>query len=147
MTTEVGWTGNILGGATMWISDGLSPEAEEGALAFLLFFSNTENSADWHKTSGYVPIRYSSIELLESEGWYEENPNFFVASEQLGDSQVTRATEGCNIRHICRNSRTSITQVIEDAMLLGGDPAELLAAAEEEANIALEEYNFLYVDE
>ena len=37
---DVGWTGNILGGATMWITDGLGePEIEDardGLLALLL---------------------------------------------------------------------------------------------------------------
>ena len=40
-----GWVGNILGGATMYISNGLAPEVRDAAMAFLLFFSNTENSA------------------------------------------------------------------------------------------------------
>lgn len=143
---EVGWTGNILGGATMWITDGLEPEIEEGAMAFLLFFSNTENSASWHQTSGYVPVRNSSVALLEEQGWYEANPNFLTASIQLGESQVTIATQGA-IFGTFVETRNIITQAIEDAMLTGGDVAEIMAAAEEEANVLLEEYNLLYVDE
>lgn len=143
---EVGWTGNILGGATMWITDGLEPEIEEGAMAFLLFFSNTENSASWHQTSGYVPVRNSSVALLEEQGWYAENPNFLTASIQLGDSQVTIATQGA-IFGTFVETRNIITQAIEDAMLTDRDVAEIMAAAEEEANVLLEEYNLLYVDE
>ena len=143
---EVGWTGNILGGATMWITDGLEPEIEEGAMAFLLFFSNTENSASWHQTSGYVPVRNSSVALLEGQGWYAENPNFLTASIQLGDSQVTIATQGA-IFGTFVETRNIITQAIEDAMLTDGAVADIMAAAEEEANVLLEEYNLLYVDE
>lgn len=143
---DVGWTGNILGGATMWITDGLGEEIEDAALAFLLFFSNTENSASWHQTSGYVPVRNSSVALLEEQGWYEANPNFLTASIQLGDSQVTIATQGA-IFGTFVETRNIITQAIEDAMLLGGDVAAILAEAEEEANVLLEEYNLLYVDE
>lgn len=143
---EIGWTGNILGGATMWVSEGLDPEVEEVVTAFLLFFSNTENSADWHKVSGYVPVRNSSIELLESEGWYDENPNFLVASTQLGESEVTRATEGA-IFGTFVETRDIITQAIEDVMLTDAEVIDVLTAAEEEANILLEEYNLLYVEE
>ena len=143
---EVGWTGNILGGATMWITDGLEPEIEEGAMAFLLFFSNTENSATWHQVSGYVPVRNSSVALLEEQGWYAENPNFLTASIQLGESQVTIATQGA-IFGTFVETRNIITQAIEDAMLTGGDVAEIMAEAEAEANVLLEEYNLLYVDE
>jgi sn-glycerol 3-phosphate transport system substrate-binding protein len=144
--SEVGWTGNILGGATMWITDGLEPEIEEGAMAFLLFFSNTENSASWHQTSGYVPVRNSSIALLEGQGWYEANPNFLTASIQLGESQVTIATQGA-IFGTFVETRNIITQAIEDAMLTDGDVGEIMAKAEAEANVLLEEYNLLYVDE
>ncbi|MAS36510.1 MAG: ABC transporter substrate-binding protein [Anaerolineaceae bacterium] len=142
---EIGWTGNILGGATMWITDGLDAEIEEGALAFLLFFSNTENSADWHKVSGYVPVRNSSVELLQSEGWYDENPNFLTASIQLGESQVTPATQGAVFGTFVE-TRDIITQAIEDAMLLGGDVSEIMSAAQTEATTLLEEYNLLYVE-
>jgi len=143
---EVGWTGNILGGATMWVSDGLDPEIEEVVTAFLLFFSNTENSADWHKVSGYVPVRNSSIELLQSEGWYDENPNFLVASTQLGESEVNRATEGA-IFGTFVETRDIITQAIEDVMLTDAEVIDVLTDAEQEANILLEEYNLLYVEE
>ncbi len=143
---DVGWTGNILGGATMWISDDLEPEVEEGAMAFLLFFSNTENSASWHQVSGYVPVRNSSVALLESQGWYEENPNFLTASIQLGESEVTIATQGAVFGTFVE-ARDIITQAIEDAMLLGGDVMEILMEAEEEATLQLEEYNLLYVEE
>ena len=143
---DVGWTGNILGGATMWITDGLGEEIEDAAMAFLLFFSNTENSASWHQVSGYVPVRNSSVAMLEEAGWYAENPNFLTASIQLGNSQVTIATQGA-IFGTFVETRNIITQAIEDAMLLGGDVAAILAEAEEEANVLLEEYNLLYVDE
>ncbi len=160
---EVGWTGNIIGGATMWITDGLEPEVEEGALAFLLYFSNTENAASWHITSGYIPLRDSAIELLEAipadnnldwdfdngqrtaapEGnWFEVNPNFRTASDQLGGSEITTATQGA-IFGTFVETRNIITQAIEDAMLLDGDVAEIMEAAEAEANILLEEYNLL----
>lgn len=142
---EYGWTGNLIGGATMWVSAGLDPAVEEFATAFLLFFSNTENSADWHRISGYIPIRYTSIDLLNEEGWYEENPNFLVASNQINGSTITTATEGAVFGTFVE-TRDLVTQAIEDAMLTDGDIAEILVAAEVQANVSLEEYNFLYTD-
>jgi len=143
---DFGWTGNIIGGGSMWITDGLEPEIEEGALAFLLFFSNTENAASWHQISGYVPVRQSAVDLLEEQDWYEQNPNFLVASQQLADGQVTSATRGAvlgpftEIRHL-------ISQALENAMLTGGDVTAIMAQAEEEANVLLEDYNLLFVGE
>ncbi len=163
---EVGWTGNIIGGATMWVTAQEDPAIEEAALTFLLYFSNTANAASWHAVSGYVPIRTSAIELLENleEGnmlgwdidnktrvdlpagnWFEINPNFRTASEQLGESQVTLATQGAVFGTFVE-TRNLVTQAIEDVMLLGVDPAERMAQAEAEANTLLEEYNLLYVE-
>jgi len=161
-----GWTGNILGGATMWVSNGLSEEVRDGAMAFLLFFSNTENSASWHTASGYVPVRQSSIDLLqdlepgneilwdienqtridiEAEDWYAAFPNFLTASNQLGESTVNNATRGSTYGTF-QQSRPIYTGVIEEYMFNGGDLDALIADAEATLNEMLEEYNFLFAE-
>lgn len=141
---EVGWTGNLIGGSTIWLTDGLDSEIEDAALAFLLYLTNTENAATWHQVSGYLPIRESAVELLEAQGWFEENPNFFTASDQINNSTVTPATSGALFGTFIP-TRDLVTQAMEVLMLSGGgDPAEVLADAEAEANLLLEEYNLLF---
>lgn len=140
---EIGWTGNLIGGSTIWLTDGLDSEVEDAALAFLLYLTNTENAATWHQVSGYLPIRESAVELLESQGWFEENPNFFTASDQINNSTVTPATSGALFGTFIP-TRDLVTQAMEVLMLSGGDPAEVLADAEAEANLLLEEYNLLF---
>jgi sn-glycerol 3-phosphate transport system substrate-binding protein len=142
---DVEWTGNMIGGASMWLLDGLDPAVEEGALAFLLYFTNTENAASWHQTTGYLPIRLSAVELLESEGWFEENPNFYTASDQINNSTVTPATQGALLGTYVE-TRDIVTQAIEDLMLAGGDPAERMAQASADANALLADYNALYAE-
>lgn len=139
---EVDYAGNLIGGASLWLANGLSPEAEEGALTFLLWFSNTENTADWHKFTGYIPVRTSAVELLEAEGWYEESPNSRVASDQLAAAKPSSATAGALIGNFPA-IRNEITAAIEDILVNGTDVAEALAMAEENANELLEEYNLL----
>jgi sn-glycerol 3-phosphate transport system substrate-binding protein len=142
---EVGWTGNIIGGGTIWLSDGLAPEVEDAALAFLFYMVNTENAASWHQASGYLVIRESSLALLEEQGWFEANPNFRVAGEQINNSQVTPATSGALFGTFIP-TRDLITQAMEDLMLVGGDPAAVLAEAEADANLLLAEYNLLHAE-
>lgn len=141
---EIGWTGNMIGGSTIWLTDGLSADVEDAALSFLLYLTNVENAAAWHQVSGYLPIRLSSVELLESQGWFEENPNFFTASDQINNSTVTEATSGALFGTFIP-TRDLVTQAIETLMLAGGDPASVMAEAEADANVLLEEYNLLYV--
>lgn len=140
---EIPWTGNLIGGASVWLLDGLTPEVEDGALSFMLFLTNTENAASWHQATGYLPIRQSAVELLESEGWFEENPNFFTASDQINNSSLTVATSGALIGTF-NETRNIVTQAIEDLMLQGGDPAERLATAKADADALLADYNALY---
>jgi sn-glycerol 3-phosphate transport system substrate-binding protein len=140
---EVGWTGNMIGGASLWLVDGLDPAVEEGALAFMLYFSNTENAASWHQTTGYLPIRQSAVDLLESQNWFQENPNFYTASDQINNSTVTPATGGALLGPYLE-TRDIVTQAIEDLMLAGGDPAERMAQAKADADALLTDYNALY---
>ncbi|MBL8147459.1 MAG: extracellular solute-binding protein [Anaerolineae bacterium] len=139
---EVGWTGNLIGGASLWLVNGLPVEEEDGALTFLAWFTNTENAADWHKRTGYIPLRNSSVELLTSEGWFEENPNQTVAFDQLNTSTVTPATAGALVGPI-NAIRGQITAAIDTLLLSDTASADVMAGLVAEANAQIEEYNLL----
>jgi sn-glycerol 3-phosphate transport system substrate-binding protein len=142
---DTGWTGNLIGGGSLWLSDGLDPAVEEGALTFLAFLDNTENAAAWHQLTGYMAILNSANELLGSQGWFEENPNQTVAADQLAQSQITPATSGALVGGFPA-IRVEVTGAIDRVLLTDEDPAEVLNAAAEEANTIIEEYNLLNVD-
>lgn len=139
---DTGWTGNLIGGATLWLVDGLDPEVEEGALTFLLYFTNTEWAADWHKVTGYIAIRHSANELLEAEGYFDENPNQTVAAAQLDQSTLTPATSGALVGGF-PSIRNEVTAAIDRVLLTDEDPAAILDAAAEASNVIIEEYNLL----
>ncbi|MBK8028059.1 MAG: extracellular solute-binding protein [Chloroflexi bacterium] len=141
-----GWTGNLIGGASLWLVDGLSTEVEDGALSFLFWMTNTENAASWHQTTGYIAIRQSAVDQLTAAGWYDENPNFRVASDQLAASTVTPATSGALLGAFPQ-IRNVVTQAIDTVLLTpDADPATVLNDAAAEANTILEEYNLLNVE-
>lgn len=167
---EGGWTGNLIGGASLWLVDGLPTEVEDGALTWLTWLNNTENAAEWHQITGYLPIRNSSVELLNTDGWYdaiaangpsqvwmnlqivqdakgsnwfENNPNFRVAADQLAGSQQTVATAGALLGNFPA-IRNIVTKAIDTMLLTDGANAQaILDAAAAEANVTLEEYNAL----
>jgi sn-glycerol 3-phosphate transport system substrate-binding protein len=143
---EVGWTGNLIGGGTLWLTDGLDPAVEEGALTFLVYFSNPENAASWHQLTGYIAIRNSANEMLEADGWFEQYPNQTVAAQQLADSEVTPATSGALVGGFPA-IRNLVTAAIDRVLLTDDDPATVLAEAAEEANVIIEEYNLLNAPE
>lgn len=143
---ETGWTGNLIGGATLWLTDGLAPEVEDGALSFMLYMSNTENAADWHKLTGYIAIRESANALLESEGWFDENPNQTVAADELSNTEITPATSGALVGGFPA-IRNVVTAAIDRLLLTDDDPATILDEAATEANQIIEEYNLLNAPE
>jgi len=143
---DVEYVGNLIGGASLWLANGLAPEVEEGALTFLLWFTNTENAAEWHQFTGYVPIRTSAVQLLEEQGWYEESPNSRVASDQLAAARLTSATSGALIGNFPA-IRNEVTAAMEDILINGTDPMEAFSVAQENANQLLAEYNLLNAPE
>ncbi|MBE2270265.1 MAG: extracellular solute-binding protein [Anaerolinea sp.] len=139
---ETGWTGNLIGGASLWLVDGLSAEVEDGALSFLLYLNTPENAASWHQTTGYIAVTNAANELLRGEGWFDENPNFSVAADQLAQSTITTATSGALLGAF-PSIRNVVTAAVDTVLLTDEDPAAVLEAAQAEANVILEEYNLL----
>jgi sn-glycerol 3-phosphate transport system substrate-binding protein len=165
---EGGWTGNLIGGASLWLSNGLAAEVEEGALTWLFWMNSTANAAEWHQITGYLPVRNSSVELLSGDGWYDAiaaeasqvwmedpavqasqgsawfdaNPNFVVAAAQLAGSQQTIATSGALMGDFPA-IRNEVTEAIDSVLLGGVDPAEALNTAAADSNVLLSEYNLL----
>jgi sn-glycerol 3-phosphate transport system substrate-binding protein len=138
---ETGFYGNIIGGATLWLNNGLDEATETGALMFLNWFSNPENAAEWHQITGYIPITNTAFDMLTEEGWFEENPNAAVANMQLDLIPTTGALIG-NFVAI----RDVFTSAMEEILLNDVDVEETMNAANDEANALLEEYNLLYVE-
>jgi sn-glycerol 3-phosphate transport system substrate-binding protein len=142
---ETEYVGNIIGGATLWLVNGLAEDVQTGGLMFMNFLSNPENAADWHRVTGYIPITEGAIEILEEEGFWEENPNSAIASRQLAIAAENDANPGALVGNFVA-IRDVITAAIEDIFVNDLDVAERLAEANEEANQLLEEYNLLYTE-
>ncbi|NIA25116.1 MAG: extracellular solute-binding protein [Gammaproteobacteria bacterium] len=140
---DVPYEGNLIGGATLWMINGLDKKTEDGALAFMNFFSNPENAAEWHKITGYIPITQPAVDLLQKEGFYDENPNSLVASEQLAAAKDTPATRGALLGNFV-SIRDVITIAIEDILTNDLDVPTRMKDANAEANKILGEYEALY---
>lgn len=140
---DAGYAGNLIGGATLWLVNGLEETQEDGALAFMQYVNNPENAADWHRTTGYIPITNASVDLLEEEGWFEENPYARVATDQLEMGDGSPASQGALLGGFVA-IRDVMTAAMEDVLVGGVDPAERFAQADSDAQDALDSYNQLY---
>ncbi|NEU57771.1 ABC transporter substrate-binding protein [Halorussus sp. MSC15.2] len=101
--------GVVIGGASLWVPSGLSQAKQEAAAEFLLWLNEPEQQTRWHKNTGYFPVRKESISQLESEGFYEENPNFRTAIDQLRQTNDSSATRGALV-----GSFTKVRTLVEE---------------------------------
>ena len=65
---------SIIGGATLWVLEGKTAGDYQGVAEFFNYMSSPEVQADWHQSSGYVPITTAAYELSREQGFYEREP-------------------------------------------------------------------------
>jgi len=87
-------TGVVIGGASLWMTTGLASEKQRAAQQFFEWLSQPTQQAEWHRGTGYFPITTDAVDRLEDDDWFEDNPNFQTAFDQLRDTEVTAATRG-----------------------------------------------------
>ena len=132
--------GVVIGGASVWLTDGHPQEDLEVARDFALYMTNPENMVSWHKLTGYYPVVNESVDMLETEGWFEEEPNFAVAFEQLLDTIPNQATAGALLGTFLE-TRTIIGEALQRIYNGSATVEEAMSQAKAEADARLAEYN------
>jgi sn-glycerol 3-phosphate transport system substrate-binding protein len=70
----------IIGGASLWVMGGKPANEYKGVAKFLTFLSQPELQAEFHQTTGYLPITMAAYELTqEVRPIYEKNPGTDVS--------------------------------------------------------------------
>lgn len=132
--------GVVVGGASIWMTGDHPDEEMQAAKDFVIWFTNTENAIRWHKATGYFPIRKSAVDVLEVENWFELNPAYTKAFDQLLETKPSRATQGALIGAF-PELRTIIEQAVEKVLAGTATVDEALEAAKVEGDKAIEDYN------
>ncbi|MFF4769984.1 extracellular solute-binding protein [Streptomyces sp. NPDC001255] len=132
--------GHVLGGDSLFLAAGLSPEVEDGALAFLQFLLQPEGAAAWHKSSGFMPATHGSLRLLEAEGWFAERPHHLEAPRQLADSDGSPAATGALLGEFW-HTHADLVRAMGDVLERGADPVRRFGEATVAAQRRLDDYN------
>lgn len=135
--------GMTVGGASLWLSVDQTDEQLQAAADFIFFLTNTENDILWHTSTGYIPNRLSSIAQLEADGYYEANPNFRIAVDQLVNSEANAATAGA-ILGPGQELGEIIVAAFQSVVDGGADPQAALQAAADQADAVLADYNAFF---
>jgi sn-glycerol 3-phosphate transport system substrate-binding protein len=85
---------SIIGGATLWVLKGKPAAEYKGVAAFFNYLSSPAVQADWHQSTGYVPITTAAYELSKKQGFYEKSPGTDTAIRQLSLNEPTVNSKG-----------------------------------------------------
>jgi sn-glycerol 3-phosphate transport system substrate-binding protein len=133
-------SGPIIGGASLWINgEGHDAAEQEAAWRFVQFLASPESQAKWHTGTGYFPISKGALDLPEDKQWREQYPQFDVAVQQLQDTELTTATQGC-LLGVMPQARKASEDGLEKA-ILGGDPQQSMSEAADSLSQQIEQYN------
>jgi sn-glycerol 3-phosphate transport system substrate-binding protein len=158
---EESTNGVTVGGASLWVLAGKSEAETRAAVDWVFFLTNTQNDIRWHQGSGYFPNRQESLDILSAGGafvdaegnpttadapgaveapWFEVYPFFRIAIDQLQNSGGTVANAGAVIGPSAE-VRQVLVQALQSIIDSGIAPEEALAAAQQQANAILADYN------
>lgn len=120
------------GGGPLVILNNIPDANKAAAWEFIKWMTSPEISARWTVETGYVPVRKSAVETAILSAFIAEVPQVQVAINQLEYAvpQPPRTHDGRRIFEI-------MTTAFEDAMFDVGEPADLLANAQQEAETTL----------
>lgn len=130
---------SIIGGATLWVLEGHDDAEYQGVAEFFNYMSTPEVQADWHQSSGYVPITTAAYELSKEQGFYDENPGTDTAIKQLSLNEPTENSRGIRFGNFVQ-IRDIINEELE-ALWAGDQTAnEALDKAADRGNDLLREF-------
>ncbi len=142
--------GVIIGGAALWLIDSGDPAVNQAAWQFMKFVAEPEQQVTWHQGTGYFPVRVDLADNPELQSFWEENPNFLTAIEQL--ATTTTVLEDGTPNYAVLGGRAgpfpAVRQLVVDAYRRvlddGLTPEEALSEAAERANEELANYNAFF---
>lgn len=133
--------GPVIGGASFYVPDGLPEERYEEIGQLLEYMSRPEVQTEWHKGSGYYPITQPSVDALDEEGWFEENPMYQVALDQLQNGDASDPATKRALLGPARNVQTVIQNKSVDILNADSIDAEIEALKTDVDDVLTEYYN------
>ncbi|RIA55806.1 sn-glycerol-3-phosphate ABC transporter substrate-binding protein UgpB [Dichotomicrobium thermohalophilum] len=130
---------SIIGGATLWVLEGHDDSEYQGVAEFFDYMSRPEVQADWHQSSGYVPITTAAYELSKEQGFYKEEPGTDTAIKQLSLNEPTANSRGLRFGNFVQ-IRDIINEELEDLWAGNQSAAEALENAADRGNDLLREF-------
>jgi len=130
---------SIIGGATLWVLAGREAEEYKGVAKFFTYLSSAEVQADWHQSTGYLPITNAAAELTAEQGFYDKNPGTDTSIKQMTGKAPTENSKGLRLGNFVQ-IRDVINEELEKIWSGDVSAQEGLDAAVERGNKLLRQF-------
>jgi sn-glycerol 3-phosphate transport system substrate-binding protein len=130
---------SIIGGASLWVMAGQSPDQYKGIAKFFAFLSDTDRQVYLHEKSGYLPITKAAYEKTKASGFYEKNPILEVPLKELTNKPPTENSRGLRFGGMVQ-MRDVWAEEIEAALAGKKSPKDALDAAVSRGNQMLRQF-------
>ncbi|MEW6766634.1 MAG: sn-glycerol-3-phosphate ABC transporter substrate-binding protein UgpB [Pseudomonadota bacterium] len=130
---------SIIGGASLWVMGGKTPEEYKGVAKFLSFLSDTDRQVAVHKASGYLPITKAAYAKAKEQGFYKEQPYLETPLLELTNKEPTENSRGLRLGNMVQ-LRDIWAEEIEGALAGKKTAKEALDAAAERGNAMLRQF-------
>jgi sn-glycerol 3-phosphate transport system substrate-binding protein len=130
---------SIIGGASLWVMGGKTPNVYKGVAEFFNFLSKPENQMDWHVSTGYLPITMEAYEMTKKSGFYKDHPEAEVAIKQLMNKPPTANSKGLRFGNYV-SGREVIEEEMESAFEGKKTPKQALDEAVKRGNEILRKF-------
>ncbi|GAA5098730.1 sn-glycerol-3-phosphate ABC transporter substrate-binding protein UgpB [Bartonella acomydis] len=130
---------SIIGGASIWVLKGHTPEEYAGAAAFLKYLSRADNQAKWHQITGYLPTTKAAYELSKQQHYYDKNVGADIAIKQINLNPPTVNSKGIRFGNLPQ-IRSILDQELEAVLSGSKTPKDGLDETVERGNKLLREF-------
>jgi sn-glycerol 3-phosphate transport system substrate-binding protein len=129
----------VSGGELFMVNKG-APAKQAAAWQYLKFLDSPESLTTWAIGTGYLPIRKAAADSSAMQQYWQQNPSFKVAYDQLANGPTTVATSGSVIGNYT-GARDAMRDAENTMFLNGTDPKTALKDASKNATAAIDDYN------
>ena len=142
--------GVIIGGAALWLLDSGDGALNDAAWQFMKFMAEEAQQATWHTGTGYFPVRTDISGNADLVAFWDENPNFVTAIDQLGTTKTTLDDGSPNYAVLGGRAgpapaiRRFIVEAYSGVLDDGLSAQEALDIAADKANQELSDYNAFF---
>ncbi len=113
---------SIIGGASLWVMAGKTPEEYKGVAKFFTFLSQTGLQQQLHEVTGYLPITKAAYEATKASGFYQKNPGREIPVLQMTAKPPTENSRGLRLGNLVQ-IRDIIAEDLE-AVFAGKEAAQ-----------------------